>query len=58
MNRLKLGSELEFYGTLYTVKSISRKGVLFGLCENKAEVASELLLTLREVEAIVFNTQE
>ena len=52
MNKLKLNSELKLYGFIYKVKAISRKGVLF----TSNESASELFLSLREVEDIIFST--
>lgn len=50
MLRLKLGSEFVLFGSLYAVKAISRKSVVFSLCESKQNSAKELELSLKEVE--------
>lgn len=54
MNKLKLGSELKLFSATYKVASISRKGVLFSLCDGKLDAAKELFLTLEEVESLLW----
>jgi hypothetical protein len=57
MVKLKLNSVLRIFDAVYSVKSISRKGVTFALSEAKPNAANELVLSLREVEEIIFGKQ-
>lgn len=47
---LKIGTELALFGAMYKVAKISRKSVLFSLCEDKSNISKELELSLKEVE--------